>query len=121
MERIKHERTEDLAREVLKDLKCLDRATFQCAWIAGKPNVNRELLLPALIITFQHPGPASPAFCITFTKRGFATGSPVHDAEIKRVIREKVEKYLKMIDCAPEDMALSEESYARAPSIVRAR
>jgi hypothetical protein len=106
MERIKHERTEDLAREVLRDLKCLEHARFQCAWTGRDPKEGaspKELLIPSLIIVFDYPPvpDIAPALCIRFSTRGFANGSLVHDAQIKYVIRSKVEKYLKAIGQEP--------------------
>jgi hypothetical protein len=120
--RTNHKRTEELAMEVLKDLKCLENAEFRCCWLAGEPRPGpkcpRELTIPAIYIKFDYPDAViAPALCIKFATKGFATGEPIHDAKIKYVIREKVEKYLKMIGHdpginTPQDMRLSEEFYA---------
>jgi len=107
--------------EVLKDLKCIDKAEFRCVWLGEDPKsrVRRpELRIPALLIVFNHPDAMGrPALCISFATRGFASGTPAHDEQIRRVIREKVEKYLKMISQDsgrnnPEDMRLDEENYS---------
>jgi len=112
MEQFRHERTQELTREVLRDLKCLEGARVRCCWIAGRPEAPKELLIPAVYIMFEHVGTLAPALCISFPTKGFATGSPIHDEPIRYVIRDRVEKYLKMINCEPADMRLDEENYA---------
>ena len=115
MNRIHHERTEEIAREVLLDLKCLENAKYKCAWLGEPPNakVHRpELRIPCIIIEFTYPQEdRAPALCIRFTTNGFANGSPLHDEKIRYVIRDKVEKYLKQIGHdpginTPQDMNL---------------
>ncbi len=121
MNRTNHKRTEELAREVLKDLKCLEHAKFRCGWLGGdaKKFPNKELAIPCLIIEFDYPKSAdvAPSYCISFPNQGFANGSPAHDARIKDIIRRRVEGYLKMISVdpgrnAPQDMRLNDEFYS---------
>jgi hypothetical protein len=116
--RVRHERTEELAREVLHDLKCLEHTHYQCCWLGPSPQAHRDTHVPALILRFEHPDiGVCPAMYIQFINNGFANGSPLHDAKIKAIIRTKVEKYLRMISeesgiNTPWDMRLSEEKYA---------
>jgi hypothetical protein len=116
--RIRHERTEELAREVLHDLKCLENCKIQCCWFGASPHAHREARVPGIVLQFEYPDEnLSPSFAIAFANNGFANGTPTHDAKIKYIIREKVEKYLKMIGKdpginTPFDMRLNEEYYA---------
>jgi len=118
MNRIKHERTEDIAREVLHDLKCLEHTEFQCAWLAPTPEADHAIRIPGIILKFDYPSAAKqPALAIAFVTQGFANGTPLHDAKIKYTIRQKVEKYLRMIGenpgvNTPQEMQLSEHEYA---------
>jgi hypothetical protein len=118
MNRVKNERTEDLAREVLHDLKCLEHCEYQCAWFAADPLAQRDTRVPGIVLKFDYPqAHVQPALAILVVTQGFANGTPLHDAKIKYVIRQKVENYLKMIGIesginTPQEMRLTEEEYA---------
>lgn len=115
IQRVRHERTEDLAREVLHDLKCLEHCSYQCAHLAADPNAKREMRIPAIILQFDYPeADRAPALAIGLVHWAMGTRT---DDDLKRTIRTKVEAYLKMIGIEPgrnepKDMRLSEEFYA---------
>ena len=114
-------RTEDLAREVLRDLKALEHTKYELVQSkhfdpTSDMQVPYGALVPAIKLEFSFPeDDRCPAFLVHIVN--YATGSIANDEVIKYRIRQKVEEYLKSISRdpgfnVPEDMRLDAEFYA---------
>jgi hypothetical protein len=127
-------RSIDIARRVLEDLKCTENAEIRCCWVSPMANdplgrAGQSMRIPALRIVFE--GKTDMAWdpslgrmsavttCAAFTVclRNFADGSIYGDEAIKADIRKQVEGYLGQFTRrpgvnAPSDFRLSEYEYA---------
>lgn len=123
-------RSVDLARQVLRDLKCIEGSEVRCCWTSSDPGARQSARIAALYIVF--PGKpearidpesgelvwdvlAQPAKMIQI--QNFATGGVFDDERIKAMVRKETEEYLQMFTqrpgCnSPEDFRLGEWDYA---------
>jgi hypothetical protein len=127
-------RSEDIAREVLKDLKCTEKAEIRCCWVspmASDPlhRAGPEQRIPALRIVFEgktemafdptrcEMSPVTTCAAFTICLRNFADGSVYADEVIRHDIRSQLEGYLGTFTVAsginaPVDFRLTEHEYA---------
>jgi hypothetical protein len=123
-------RTCDLAREVLRDLRCLEGSQVKACWTSKDPDAPQECRIANLYLVMPGkpemrldpdsgqlvPQVVSQA-ALMVQVQNFATGGVFDDDKIKRIVRAKVEEYLQTFTVrpgcnGPVDFRLGEWDYA---------